>query len=87
MITERGKINGFLSGLLLGGVIGGVLAMLYTPVSGKKMRRKISRTADNIIEDVNDFVETGKHKFDGLVRDSKKRATNILDDARKIVSN
>jgi len=87
MLSEHDNINGFLYGLLVGGVIGGVLAMLYTPVSGKKMRKKISRTADNLIEDVNDIVETGKHKFDGLVRDSKKRATNILDDTRKIVSN
>lgn len=87
MLSEHDKMNGFLSGLLVGGVIGGFLALLYTPVSGKKMRRKISRTADNLIEDVNDIVETGKHKFEGLVRDSKKRVTNILDDARKIASN
>lgn len=37
MLSEHDNINGFLYGLLVGGVIGGVLAMLYTPVSGKKM--------------------------------------------------
>ena len=87
MSREEDKLTGFIAGLLVGGIIGGVLAVLYTPVSGKKMRRKISKTADNLMDDVNEMVETGKEKVDGILKDSKKRANTIIDDAKKIVSN
>ena len=87
MSSEQDKLTGFVSGLLVGGIIGSVLAMLYTPLSGKKMRRNISKKTDNIIDDVNDFVETGKDKVDGILKDGKKKANTIIDDAKKIVSN
>ncbi len=87
MSSEQDKLTGFVSGLLVGGIIGSVLAMLYTPVSGKKMRRNISKKTDNLIDDVNDFVETGKDKVDGILKDGKKKANTIIDDAKKIVSN
>ena len=87
MSREQDKFTGFVAGLLVGGVIGSVLAVLYTPVSGKKMRKKISRTTDDLIDEVNDMVETGKEKVDGLLKDGKKKAGSIIDDAKKIVSN
>jgi gas vesicle protein len=87
MSREQDKFTGFVAGLLVGGVIGSVLAMLYTPVSGKKMRKNISRTTDTIIDNVSDIVETGKDKVDNLFRDSKKKANSIIEDAKKIVSN
>ncbi len=87
MSREEDKLTGFIAGLLVGGVIGSVLAMLYTPVSGKKMRKNIGKTTDDFIDNVNDIVETGKEKVDGLLKDGKKKATSIIDDAKKIVSN
>lgn len=87
MSRRQNKFSGFVTGALVGGVIGSVIAMLYTPISGKKMRRKISKTTDNLIDDVNDIVETSRDKFDSILKDSKRRATTILDDARRIVSN
>ncbi len=87
MSREQEKFAGFVSGILVGGVIGGVIAMLYTPISGKKMRKKISRTTDNIIDDVNEIVETSRDKFDSILRDGKRKATTLLDDAKKMVSN
>jgi gas vesicle protein len=83
MSSEKDKLTGFVTGLLVGGVIGGVLAILFTPVSGRKMRKNISRTTDNIIDNVSDILGTGKE----LIKDGKKKATSIIEDAKKIVSN
>jgi gas vesicle protein len=83
MSSEKDKLTGFVTGLLVGGVIGGVLAILFTPVSGRKMRKNISRTTDNIIDNVSDILGTGKE----LIKDSKKKTTSIIEDAKKIVSN
>ncbi len=80
-------VSSFFTGLIVGGVLGSILAMLYTPVTGKKMRKKISKTADGLVDDVNDYIETGKDKADELIKDGKKKASTIIDDVKKIVSN
>ncbi len=98
MDKESNNVGVFFTGLLVGGVIGSIFAMLYTPVTGKKMRRNISKTTGNIMDDVNDYIETGKEKADEIIKDgkkkadeiikdSKKKATSLIDEAKKIVSN
>ena len=87
MERESDNVSLFFTGLLIGGVLGSVLAMLYTPVTGKKLRRNISRTTGDLLDDVNDYIETTKEKADELVKDGKKKASSIIDEAKKIVSN
>jgi gas vesicle protein len=87
MSKESEKLNGFITGLLIGGVVGSALAMLYTPFTGKKLRKKISSKADDLMEDVNDIVDAGKEKAEEVIKGGKKKAESIIDDARKIVSN
>ena len=87
MEKESENISLFFTGILMGGVIGAVLAMLYTPVTGKRMRRNISRTTGDFLDDVNDYIETTRDKADELVKDGKKKASSIIDEAKKIVSN
>ncbi len=87
MSKESEKSNGFITGLLIGGVVGSALAMLYTPFTGKKFRKKISNKTDDIIDDVNDLVDAGKEKAEEVIKESKKKAETLIDDAKKIVSN
>jgi gas vesicle protein len=88
MSKENDKSVVFLTGLLIGGILGTVVAMLYTPVSGKKLRRKISAAKDDFVEDIGEYVETGKEKAEELIKEGKKKAENIFDEAKKkLVSN
>ncbi len=98
MEKESNNVSLFFTGVLMGSVIGAVLAMLYTPVTGKKLRRNISRTTGDILDDVNDYIETGKDKADEIlkdgkkkadeiIKDGKKKASTLIDEAKKIVSN
>ena len=74
MSKESEKLNGFITGLLIGGVVGSALAMLYTPFTGKKLRKKISNKTDDILDDVNDLVKgKGEHgKIDASQTDAEK---------------
>lgn len=86
MAREHKNINGFITGVLVGGVVGGVVAMLFTPWSGRKLRKNISRKTEEIIEDVNSYISTGKEKADELFKEGKKKADSIITEAKKIVS-
>ncbi len=77
--------NGFVKGLLIGGLIGAAAAMLFAPMSGKKLRRKIGQKKDDILDDVNEYVETGKEKAEGLFREGKEKVESIVEEAKKIV--
>ena len=87
MQTNGNKnIGGFITGILIGSIVGSTVAMLFAPMSGRKLRKKISRTTDYLLEDVNEYVETGKEKAEELIKEGKKKATAILTDAKKLVS-
>jgi gas vesicle protein len=80
------NVGGFLTGIMIGGVIGTSIAMLFAPMSGRKLRKKISHATDDLLEDVNDYVETGKEKAEELIKEGKKKASAIITDAKKLVS-
>jgi gas vesicle protein len=87
MQTSGNKnIGGFIAGILIGGIMGSAIAMLFAPITGKKLRRKISNATDELLEDVNEYVETGKEKAEELIKEGKKKAGAILTDAKKLVS-
>lgn len=86
MAKESNGMSTFLTGLLIGGIIGSITALIYSPISGKKLRKKISHVKDDIVEEINDYYETGKEKAEELIKESKKKADNLIEEARKIVS-
>ncbi len=87
MSRNEDKLVGFMAGLLVGGVLGSVLAMLYTPVSGKRMRREITHKTDNLIDDLNEYIDTSRKKAEDIIHEGRKKAENIISDAKKVVSN
>jgi gas vesicle protein len=71
MRTSAGK---FLTGFFIGGLLGTSLAMLYAPMDGRKLRKRIVKTTDDIVEDVNDYLGESKKKADEIVRLSRKKS-------------
>jgi len=41
-----------------GAITGAVLAMLYTPITGKKLQRKVADVADQVMETVDDVQQS-----------------------------
>ena len=85
--NNNDKMKGFLTGFIAGGIVGGILALLYAPMSGKKLRRRIGQTKDELVEDVSEYYEAGKEKAGEIIKEGKKKAETIVNEAKKIVSN
>jgi len=86
MAKENERISAFLTGFLAGGLVGSIVALLYSPMSGKKLRRKISNVKDDFADEVNEYYETGKEKAEEMIKESKKKTEHLIDEAKKLVS-
>lgn len=82
---DKDIAGAFLLGTFIGGLITGATALLFAPTSGKKLRRKISDKAEDLYEGTQEYIEVGKDKAEDLYRDGKKKVTNIVEEAKKIV--
>ncbi len=81
------KLGMLVVGIFLGGLIGSAVALLYAPTSGKKLRKKIADKSENIFDDAQDLYESSKGKAEGLLKEGKRKAADLIDDAKKIVQN
>ncbi len=84
MNSRDEKATTFLVGMIFGGIIGSILTALYTPYSGKKMRRVINSKTNDIVDDVSEYIETGKQKAEVVYKDGIKKAESIISDTKKI---
>lgn len=82
----KNSASSFLFGFFLGGLLGVSFTILYAPMEGKKLRKKIARTTDDILDDVNDYLGSGRKKAEDLIKSGRKKAESIVDEARKIVT-
>jgi gas vesicle protein len=81
------KIETFMIGIFIGGLIGSITSLLFAPTSGKKLRKKISKKADDFVENAEELYKSGLEKSEELLKEGRKKASAIVDDAKKIVKN
>jgi len=86
-MKDNDKLGSFLIGVFIGGLIGSVAALLFAPISGKQLRRKIKDKTEEIVEDAEELYHTGKEKAEELYNEGRKKAASIAQDVKKIVSN
>ena len=93
---ENATKSGFLVGFLAGGVIGAIVALLYAPKPGKELRADLKNSADDVMENADEYIiaarskavaiiNEGKKKSETLITEAKKRAESLLGDAEKIL--
>jgi gas vesicle protein len=82
----RNSTGKFFTGFFIGGLIGTAIAMLYAPMDGRKLRKRIVKTSDEIMHDLNDYIDTSKAKADDIIKYSRKKADSIISEAKKLVS-
>jgi len=85
-MNDMDKFRAYFAGFVTGGIIGTIFALLYAPTSGKKLRRKIGDTTDNLIDEAEEFYEAGKEKTERIIREGKRKATVIIDEGKKKAS-
>ena len=74
------QLIGFVAGLLLGAAIGATAALLSAPQSGRRTRRRIGRAATEIKRSTGD-------RFEDVASDVRNRVDEVLQGARKRLSN
>jgi gas vesicle protein len=61
MFNKNGSFGSFPLTFVLGAITGAAVALLYTPMTGKKMQKKVANVTDkvrNVVEDSVDNVQS-----------------------------
>jgi gas vesicle protein len=61
MFNKNGSFGSFTLTLVLGAITGAAVALLYAPMTGKKMQKKVANVTDkvrNVVEDSVDNVQS-----------------------------
>ncbi len=79
------KLTSFITGILLGGILGSTLTFLFTPVSGKRLRRNIANKTEDLIEDAADAIESSRDRVRDTLKESRKKADELISEGKKKV--
>lgn len=80
---EKGMGKGLLIGSLIGAAVGSLIALLYTPKSGKELRKNIKTKSQDIIENADRYIVKTKDKASQLLRGSTKKSQKWLKGLKK----
>ena len=85
MNVEHRNTKSFLEGVITGAILGGIAGLLFSPKSGKKLRRDISDKTENLMDDTNRLIKKAKEKASDIISDATKRAEKLIEEGRKKV--
>jgi gas vesicle protein len=86
-MDSRGTTKSFLIGMLTGAAAGGLAALLYAPKSGREMRKDIGKQKDRLIKEGERQMNLAKGKVADIIESSRKKAENIMNDAKNKYEN
>ena len=83
MFSKKKHTRIFFGGLITGGILGGITGLLFASKSGKKLRRDISKKADEIIDNAKKQMENAGEVVSVIISDTKKKAESLINDGKK----
>ena len=57
MFTKKTNYTGLIFTFLGGAIAGAAIALLYAPMTGKKMQKKVADVADKVVDKVEDLQD------------------------------
>ena len=85
MSDQQMNKKSFIEGLITRGILGITAGMLFSPKSGKKLRRDISDKTDDIMSDTKWLLKKAKGKASDIISDAADKAEKIIEEGRKKV--
>jgi gas vesicle protein len=73
------QIEGFIKGIILGGVIGAAIGILYAPQSGRKTRKDITNTAEELLT-------KAKEEYEATLKKSSKAYESAIKQLKHLES-
>ncbi len=66
------RCKSFTKGVFLGGIAMGITALLFAPKSGKKLRKDVKRTYDDVSGRTRDKIDDLYEQSKGLAKETKR---------------
>jgi gas vesicle protein len=85
-MNERVQSSGgrnLIVGFLAGGIIGAAIALLYAPMKGERLRAKIRRKSEDLMEEAQDVLEDVTERASDTLNHVKREGERALGDVRK----
>jgi gas vesicle protein len=79
-MSDTGKVLG---ALVLGAAAGAVLGLLFAPSKGSELRQKISDSTGDIIDELTEKINEGKHTLAGLKDKASSKVGDIKNKAEE----
>lgn len=57
MFNKKARYGSFFVTFIVGAITGASIALLYTPLTGKKMQKRVSDVTDKVLDVVEDQIE------------------------------
>lgn len=86
MIDEQKNTRRFIEGLIAGVILGGLAGLLFSPKSGKKIRRDISDKTEEVLHDTGKLIKKAGEKASDIISDAKKKAEKVINDGMEKVN-
>jgi gas vesicle protein len=78
--SDGNGINGFLIGLVAGGAIGAGLAIAFAPRLASELRRRVTRTVDDLGDAASGRYREARARVDGFVEEVTGRGQALRDE-------
>ena len=68
--------------ILVGGAIGSVITLLFTPKSGRSLRKGIKNKTDEYFDDAEKIIQDAQKKAKAIINDGMRKSEELITNAK-----